>query len=497
MPSMPNKPNPMKSNAHDAILTYDLGTTRIKVALFSVRGRLIGQRAARHQEFQHDDFSWQDADTWWSDTVRLTRELLMRMAPGAKARRVIAISVSGRGGAAVFIGRDGTVIGQPWSDRRHKGELIALNEWRKGGAHVSNYAAALLAKKQWFAANEPARARQLRHVLYAKDFLIYRLTGNAVTDPSSGPDAGAWDADALEHTASANLVPRVAMPWDVAGPLDARAATALGLDAGIPVAVGAHDGICANVGAGAGYPGAYAITLGTHAVVRAIRREIPVGSFRFYGLPPDRHVIGGNAVMGGRAADWFLDLIFGTSDRSRARHFKAMDAAAARVPAGAAGVRFLPFLSGQVAPAARPGASAVFTGLRTSHDRADTYRAVLEGGAFAIRAIFDQIHAWCGDPAVIRLTGSGSRSAIWCEILANVIGRPLEASDEAVEGRGAAIFAAVALGIFPDYDRAASALVHVKHRYIPDAALTSEYATLYRDWQTVADATQSLDRRPD
>jgi sugar (pentulose or hexulose) kinase len=474
----------------DALLTYDLGTTRIKVALFTARGRLIGQRAARHQEQRHDNRAWQDADAWWSDAVRLTRELL-----AAKPRRVIAISVSGRGNAAVFIGRDGTVIGQPWSDRRHAGELNALNEWRKGGAHVSNYAAALLAKKQWFVANEPVRARQLRHVLYAKDFLIYRLTGEAVTDPSSGPDAATWDPRALEHTGCTNLVPRVAMPWDIAGSLDPRAAAALGLDRSIPVAVGAHDGICANVGAGAGYPGAYAITLGTHAVVRAIRRDVPPGSFRFYDLPPDRHVIGGNAVMGGRAADWFLDLIFGANDRSRARHFAAMDAAAAHVPAGAGGVRFLPFLSGQVAPESRPGASAVFTGLRASHDRANAYRAVLEGGAFAIRAIFEQIHAWCGDPAVIRLTGSGARSAVWCEILTNVIGRPVEASDEAVEGRGAAIFATVALGRYPDYDSAALALVPVKHRYAPDPVLADEYQRLYRDWQAVSDATRPLDRR--
>ena len=475
----------------DAILTYDLGTTRIKVAAFSVRGRLIGQRAARHQEFRRDDRAWQDADAWWSDAVRLTRELL-----AAKPLRVIAISVSGRGGAAVFIGRDGTVIGQPWSDRRHAAELTALNAWRTGGAHVSNYAAALLAKKQWFSANEPARARQLRHVLYAKDFLLFRLTGRAVTDPSSGPDAATWDERALEHTGSTNLVPRVALPWDVAGPLDAPAATALGLNAGTPVIVGAHDGICANVGAGAGFPGAYAITLGTHAVVRAIRRDIPSGSFRFYDLPPDRHVIGGNAVMGGRAADWFLDLIFGANDRSRARHFAAMDAAAARIPAGSGGVRFLPFLSGQVAPESRPGASAVFTGLRTSHDRANAYRAVLEGGAFAIRSIFQQIYAWCGEPAVIRLTGSGASSAVWCDILANAVGRPLEASDGAVEGRGAAVFAVVALGMYPDYDTAARALVPVRHRYVPDAGLSAEYETFYQDWLTVSDATRPLDRRP-
>jgi xylulokinase len=475
--------------ARDAILTYDLGTTRIKVALFSLRGRLIGQRAARNQEYRRDNHVWQDADAWWTDAVRLTRELL-----AAKPSRIVAIGVSGRGGAAVFIGRDGTVIGQPWSDRRHSRELDALNDWRHNDVHLPSYAAALLAKKQWFAANEPLRARQLRHVLYAKDLLIYRLTGLAITDPSSGPDAMTWDARALEHTLSTNLVPRVALPWEVAGPLAAAAARALGLPDGIPVAVGAHDGVCANVGAAAARPGAYAITLGTNAVVRTVQATSPADALRFYGLPPDRHVLGANVFMGGRAADWFLDLIYGANDRARARHFTAMDRAAMAIAPGAGGIRFLPFLTAQVAPELRPGATAAFHGLRAGHDRVAMHRAVLEGVAFSIRSIFAPIHAACGEPSIIRLTGSGARSAVWCDILANVLNRTLEASDEAVEGRGAATFAAVALGLYPDYDRAGAALARVTRHHAPDPTVAAVYGDLYPDWCAVVAATRPLDR---
>ena len=63
-----------------AILTYDLGTTRLKVALFAPSGRLLGQRAARHAEQSREDRQWQAADQWWSDAVRLTRELLSHKA---------------------------------------------------------------------------------------------------------------------------------------------------------------------------------------------------------------------------------------------------------------------------------------------------------------------------------------------------------------------------------------------------------------------------------
>jgi sugar (pentulose or hexulose) kinase len=484
-------PSVRPAKAREAILTYDLGTTRIKVALFGLRGGLIGQRTARNEEHRHGNQVWQDADAWWADAVRLTKELL-----AAKASRVVAVSVCGRAGAAVFIGRDGTVIGQPWSDRRHNNELVTLLEQRLNGVYLPNYAAALLAKKQWFVANEPVRARQLRHVLYAKDLLIFRLTGHAVTDPSSGPDAMDWDARALDLTHSNSLVPNVALPWAIAGSLTSNAAHALGVPDGVPVVVGAHDGVSANVGAAAAYPGAYAITLGTNAVVRTVQTNSSSDTLRFYGLPPDRHVLGANVFMGGRAADWFLDLIYGAADPSRARHFTSMDDAAAAVAAGAAGVRFLPFLAGQVAPDVRPGATAAFTGMRAGHDRATLYRAVLEGTAFAICSIFDQIRAACGEPAAIRLTGSGARSALWCGIIANTLNRTLEASDGAVEGRGAAVFALVALGMYDDYDAAGAAVVPIKRQYVPEAAFTSVYADFYADWQRVGAATRPLDRQP-
>ena len=221
-----------------AILTYDLGTTRLKVALFAPSGRLLAQRAARHVEHHVDGRQWQQADRWWSDAVRLTREVI-----GKRTLAIDAISLSGRGGAAIFVGADGSVIGDPWSDLRHRGELEALAAWRRArGVDLSGYAIALLAKTQWFAANEPDKVRGLRHVLYAKDFLLFRLTGAAVTDWSSGPDGPVWPTSALEHTrTAAALLPRPALPWDVAGGLCAGAARALGVAAGTPVVVGGHD----------------------------------------------------------------------------------------------------------------------------------------------------------------------------------------------------------------------------------------------------------------
>ena len=217
-------------------------------------------------------------------------------------------------------------------------------------------------------------------------------------------------------------------------------------------------------------------------MVRAISRQPPPGANRFYGLPPDRHVIGGNALMGGRAADWFLDLV-GTGEADRAEAFARMDAAAASIPPGADGVRFLPFLAGQSAPRQRPDARAAFAGLMLHHGAGEAYRAVLEGTAFAVRQIFTQVEGWCGAPARVRLTGSGANSRVWVDMLAAVLGRPLEYSDQAVEGRGAAIFLAVALGRYPEFDKAADVMVPVLGVARPDPSMVAAYQAVFDDWR--------------
>jgi xylulokinase len=495
------------------LLAIDLGTTRLKVAAFDLDGRLLGRETARNREHRaaHDatgdaggsdggaepvaERVWQDPDEWWSDAVELTQRLLAR--PELDGAEVAAIGLSARANGFAAIDAGGAVLAPSWSDGRHLDQLRLLHEWRASGYHLANYAAGMVAKWRWLEQHEPAVAERVTQLLYAKDFLVYRLTGEAVTDPTSGPDRDDFDPRSVTGLGlDGALLPRVAMPWTLAGEVTAAAADALGIAAGTPVAVGGHDGICANVGAGAGTVGAYAITIGTHAVVRAVTDDLVADGYRFYGLPPDRHIYGGNAVMAGRAADWFLDTWLGHPDES-VRHdaFAAMDAAAMGVPPGSEGVRFLPFLAGQVAPELRPGASGAFIGLHGSHGRAEMFRGVLEGGAFAVRAIFEQVLEWGGEPSVVRFTGSGGTSPVWPQIIVDNLHHEVEATDGAVEARGAAMYAAVAIGAYADIDEASTAMAQVSRVVTPDPARADRYDALYADWQRVNDALRPLDQR--
>jgi len=470
----------------EAFLTLDLGTTRFKVALFDREGHLLLQVAERHKDYVIGRDRWQSADEWWNTAIQLIGEIQKTWRSANSGNlRILACSLSGRAGAGVFLDNTGKVICQPWSDNRHSAQLRAiLDTNRSKQKAIPLYAATLAAKLLWARENQSQMAKQTRHLLYAKDFLLYRLTGKTLTDWSSGPDSPIWPEEVLNSLGDdGNLLPVPALPWQIAGEISAHAASQTGLQAGIPVVVGAHDGICANTGAGAITPGQYALTLGTHAVVRTVCSAFPAEANRFYSFPPDLHVIGGNALFAGRALDWFIDNWLSTNDTDRQTLFAELNQDAGNTPTGANGVRFFPYLGGQIAPVIRQNARAVFTGLNTHSTRIDMYRAVLEGTACALSEVYGQVKAWTGKPDSISVTGSGAASSTWIRIIANLLQEPLRISDGSAEGRGAALFASLALGYHRTLKDAVSDMVQCHQIVEPASELSGNYRNLIDDWR--------------
>lgn len=473
------------------IVTFDLGTTRLKIAAFDLQGFLLGQVAIRNTEYSEGDQRWQSADDWWQSCIQGFRELIG--TSNLDTRQIKGFSLSGRAGAGIFLGKTGDVLVQPWSDPRHAQELRQLFKTR-GTTTLPLYAATLMAKYLWLRHQFPELAKQTRHLLYAKDFLLYRLTGATVTDPASGPDASHWPRQLMiDNSIDESLFPSSQLPWTIAGHLTEATANSFGCAKNLPVAVGAHDGICANTGAGAINENQFAITLGTHSVVRSISANHPEGATRFYGFPENKHVIGGNALMAGRSLDWFVDNWFTDAEDERQNLFAQLDTAIAGIPPGSNGVKFLPFLSGQLAPERRPGASAAFHGLKINHNRNDMFRAVIEGSSFALCQVVNQVIGWVGEPRSIGLTGSGVQGNTWTQVIADTLQRPLGVTDASSEGRGAAMFLAVALGYYKDINEAAGAMVKQNHLIEPEPKMQTVYEELLDEWSQFSDVTRALD----
>ncbi len=476
-------------NHHPLILTFDLGTTRLKVAAFDLEGHLHGQVALRNREYTRGDEKWQSADDWWQNCIRGCRQLITDSR--IEAKRIIGISLSGRAGAAIFINDAGEVLENPWSDQRHIGPLRELLHSTLPKPPL--YAATLISKYLWLREKKPGLAGNVRHILYAKDYLLYRLTGQAATDPASGPDALVWPETLVSEAGlDPGILPYSQLPWTIIGPLNARAAADLGLVCSTPVCLGAHDGICANTGAGATETGRFAMTLGTHGVVRTICAQLPARAHRFYGFPENRHVVGANAYMAGRALDWFADNWFADSQAERPALFADLDRKVTNSVPGAGGISFLPYLAGQIAPERVPGATGIFHGLRLEHTRLDMFRAVLEGSGFAVCRVFQQVCGWVGEPESIHVTGSGVLCRSWLSVISNTLQQPLEISDASSEGRGAAIFCAMALNRYGSLAEATHCMVRTSRTVDPDPAEAPRYRDLYDRWTGLSTAMTGM-----
>ena len=367
------------------------------------------------------------------------------------SKQIVGFSVSGRAGAGVFLDSRGDVIVEPWSDSRHR-NLLAELQFKYPAAPT--YGITLIAKYLWLQQHQPNLCHKIRHCLYAKDFLLYKLTGNCVTDPSSGPDDLKWFSQDLMEV---ELLPTPALPWEIAGELDAAAAAALGCAPGIPVAVGAHDGICANTGCAMIDESEFALTLGTHAVCRTVTGNNLGSTERFYCYPPDKHTYGGNSWHIGSTLNWMLTTIAGLPSELSDAELGAFNKSILHT-SHHDNPLFLPYLGGQTIPEQRETASGSFHGISLHTDPQQMIAAVFEGCAFAIHRTYQTVTELTGAAETITLTGGGIVFEPWLQLIADVFQKELVLSDGGVEGRGAAIFASVALGEFNDVSEAAIAL---------------------------------------
>lgn len=447
------------------IVVFDLGTTRLKVSAFSFSGQLLGQSSSRNVIHTEGSKSWQSAQEWWGQCVSGFKELVHEYE--LQTHHIAGFSVSGRAGACIFVGKDNEILAEPWSDNRHRAESLELNH---SHADSSLYANTLIAKYLWLAKHQPRDAEKTVKLLYAKDFLIFKLTGEFVTDPSSGPDGFEWHTD-IDRT----LLPAVELPWTIAGTLTTEAAAELNLKPGTPVAVGAHDGICANTGAAMIGEKDYALTLGTHAVCRTVTKASHRHAHRFYCYPPDRHVYGGNTLYAGRMIDWALTTLLGHTNDLTPGQLEELNAVIASVPVGAGGVTFLPYSGGQVSPESRAAGNGVFHGMDLTSSTPELLRAVFEGTAVAVMRSYRQLAQDLGDATAITLTGGGIVFTAWLGLLADLLESPLRITDSSCEGRGAAIFCGMAIGEFKDLHDAVSAM--------QQPAVTMEPSTSWDSYQ--------------
>jgi gluconokinase len=287
-------------------------------------------------------------------------------------------------------------------------------------------------------------------------------------------------------------------------------ARATGLPEGLPVVIGASDGVLANLGIGAVRPDVAAVSLGTSGAMRVVVPAPTVDPDRrlfCYALTDEHWVVGGAINNGGSAVRWAAQALAAGFDGAapEGEDADALDARlldeAAEVPPGSAGLLCLPYLLGERAPWWRSGLRGAYIGLRREHRRPHLVRAAVEGVCQQLALVRDAFAATDLPVCDVRATGGAVASSLWVRTLAAALDLPVRVADSPEgTGLGACLLGLHALGALPDLD-AATELVAVHDPVEPDPGAAAVYARLRplvdRSAQALTDVLTTLDALDD
>jgi xylulokinase len=500
-------------------LGLDVGTSSTKAVAVEVSTGVIVAAATQEYPLSTPRPGWaqQDPALW----VKATREVLTALTGhlGPRASEVVSIGLSGQMHSAVVLDEALAPVHPAllWCDTRTSSECAEIEAvvGRDGLARLVGNAALegfTLPKLLWLRRHEPAAFARIRHVVMPKDYVAWALTGELGTEVSDAsgtlafsPRERAWSVPLLDAVGiDPRLFPAVAESSDVRGRLSPSVAAAVGLPATTIVACGAADNAAAAVGLGAIREGTGLVSIGTSGVVllptAKLRVDPTLRLHAFRGAVPGDGYVMGVMLAAGLALRFYRDTFGGAEIAEAASRGAGVDPytvlaeAAERSRPGANGLVFLPYLMGERTPHADARARGAFVGLTARTTRDDLVRAVMEGIVFGLADCLACRESLDLPVALdrLRITGGGARSPLFCQLVADVLGVPVEtAANPEGAALGAALLGAVAAGVFPTVAAATDVAVAVDRTWEPDAAKTPFYAEMLSVYRELYQASKA------
>jgi sugar (pentulose or hexulose) kinase len=485
----------------DFILSFDLGTTALKVGLFSHSGGLL--RLATREQLLH--FPGPNrVEQSLTETWRLACEATTEVLAQVEVTGVKAVVLTSQRGSVVPMDDAGSPLSNllVWMDHRGLGQVTRLHATVGAADYYCTSGHPIVpitgvSKVLWLHA-EAREIWEKTSAVGSPQTLFLRWLGceEALIDYSSGSYLFPCDIRARQWSqpiAGAlafplEKLPRLVPATSIVGQLSSKAARQLHLPSGIPIVAGGGDGQCAAAGTGVVFPGSVMVNIGTAAGVQVFLPEPifdPAHTLNCAAhVVPGAWEMEGHTQASGTVFRWFRDQ-FGGAERLVSAHsghetYDLLIDQAAGAPAGSDELLFLPTFNGSTAPIVDSSARGALIGLRLSHTRSHVIRALLEGISLEIRWMLDAMAAAGIQLAEIRLAGGGSRNPLWNQIHADVFNRPVRTvSDPDAALVGGAMCAAVALGVYPDFPRAAEAFVRLGPTIEPLATNAAIYERTY------------------
>lgn len=489
------------------ILAIDNGTQSVRALLFDADGNLLGKGKQEIEPYFSEQPGWaeQHPEYFWESLGKACK--LLWDATNARPEQVVAVTLTTQRGTVVNLDEHGRPLRPAiiWLDQRHASVDKAIKgpwSWIFKLTRLESTINRVREKAQanWIAQNQPNIWKKTRYFLLLSGYLNYRLTGKF--RDSTGGQVGYLPFDYRKHRWAGpkdfkwllmpvhrDMLPELVEPGDKLGELTSEAAAHIGLSCGLPVIAAASDKACEILGSGGLTPDIGCMSYGTTATINTTNKRY-LETIRF--MPPYPSALPGHfsteimIYRGFWMVSWFKRE-FGLREQKIAEQRNIepeilFDELVQSVPAGSMGLMLQPYWSPGVKQPG-PEAKGSIIGFGDVHTRSHIYRAILEGLAYALREGKEKIEKRSGVKIkTLRVAGGGSQSDAAMQLTADVFGIPAERPHTyETSGLGAAIDAAVGIGLHPNFETAVAKMTRVGDVFHPQPETQALYEQLYSE----------------
>lgn len=488
------------------LIGVDLGTSACKTVIFSLEGRKVSE-SQREYPVYHPQPTWaeQKPMDWWNAVVETIRESLKKA--GVKNKEVAGLAVDSQREAVVPIGRKGEELYNSiiWLDNRTRSQAEKIrgliDEERvlsiTGVVIDPIYSAS---KILWLKEKAPKVFEEATCFLCAKDYIVYKLSGEFITDYSMASRTMLFDVRKRvwsEEMCSSIGIPVEKLPAAkdssvVVGEVTSEAAAETGLPEGLPIVNGGGDRPCECLGAGVTEKGYVNIGTGTGSVFEVPLDEPAIDvkgrvNCCCHVIPNmwEYEII---IATTGASLRWFRDT-FGQEEKIEAQEFgrdpyDLLTEEASKVALGSDGLFFYPYLTGSFFPKFDEKARGTYYGISLSHGKAHFIRAILEGIAFQYLEAFSMLRELNIKVEELSMVGGETKSELWNQIKADVLRIKIRVPEvDNAAALGAALLAGTGTGQYSSLKKAVESAVRLRKVYVPDEDKHKAYRRIYEEYR--------------
>lgn len=473
-------------------LGIDNGGTMTKSALFDDKGREIAVCALDTPVLMpQDGWNERDMDDLWETTCRTIRGVIEKS--GVDPAAILGVGCTGHGKGLYLWGKDNQPAANAVASTDHRAAEVAQRFKREGitekavGKTLQQlrdvHPVALL---RWFKENRPKEYENIQWVFEAKDYIRFRLTGEAHAEMTDYSGTGlmdlhkaAFDRELLRLYGIEEVyeaLPPLKTSTDLCGRITEEVAAKTGLAVGTPVCGGMFDIDACAVAMDVTTEEKLCVITGTWSINEYISTApVPGNGTTLNSLfcIPGYYLIEESSPTSAGNLSWLMDLT------GKKKLYAEVNRAVEALAPEDSDVVFLPFLYGSNTAVSK----GAFLNLTNKTSDAELYRAVYEGVAYSHKMHVDRLLKLRREPSAIRIAGGATNSQVWLQIFADVLNMPLEVVGTQELGTlGAAMAAAVCAGIYEDYAHAARHMVSYKQTIYPDGERARVYQRKYETY---------------